>query len=42
MFNPNSEFMSTVVLYLFYLIVGLWVYRLLAYFFDRDTRTRKR
>lgn len=30
--------MSTVFLYTFYLIVGLWIYRLLAYFYDRDPK----
>ncbi|PSL27490.1 hypothetical protein [Chitinophaga ginsengisoli] len=26
--------MSTVFLYILYFIVGLWIYRLLAYFYD--------
>lgn len=30
--------MSTVFLYTFYLIVGLWIYRLLAYFYDRNPK----
>ncbi|SHN44256.1 hypothetical protein SAMN05216311_11721 [Chitinophaga sp. CF418] len=30
--------MSTVLLYILYFIVGLWIYRLLAYFYDRDPK----
>jgi hypothetical protein len=30
--------MSTVFLYIVYLIAALWIYRLLAYFYDRDPK----
>jgi hypothetical protein len=30
--------MSTIFLYIAYLIAGLWIYRLLAYFYDRDPK----
>jgi hypothetical protein len=36
--TQKCEFMSTVFLYIFYFIVGLWIYRLLAYFYDRDPK----
>lgn len=26
--------MTTIVLYIFYFIIGFWVYRLLAFFYD--------
>ncbi|MFY0255828.1 hypothetical protein ACDQ55_17945 [Chitinophaga sp. 30R24] len=36
--------MSTYITYFIYAIVGIWIYRLLAYFFDekKDIRSRKR
>ncbi|WP_262885949.1 hypothetical protein [Chitinophaga tropicalis] len=30
--------MSTVFLYIFYFIVAIWIYRLLAYFYDGNPK----
>ncbi|SCC55453.1 hypothetical protein GA0116948_11471 [Chitinophaga costaii] len=34
--------MATYFLYLFYVMASLWIYRLLVYFYNRDTRTMRK
>lgn len=34
--------MASYLIYLFYAIVILWIYRLLVYFYDRDARSMRK